>query len=288
MLFDYTSSEFNFENLTFSKPIITGEYRKSDILYNNKKLCIKIPKMEIPFEIKKFNNFYKLSLSFNKMSERETLKSFYNFIVLLDKEMEELVLNSKKKYLKKTTYISCIKKNNNAFPPYMNINLPIVSYKLLDKDIPLKDVQFKFKIFDEKSHEINIASLHHHNYVLCIIELDILWINEQYCGLNWNVLQIKKVNSPHSMFNQCLLDDSDNPTTLYKETINIPEKQQSLLNSSSIPKPPSSSNVPEPPKLKPPISNVSVFVPPSEKDLQDMINKMRMKNKSSEKIKKKK
>ncbi len=272
---DYT--KFDFNKLSFSKPVIygDGEKKKIDILYDGKKIKIKTPKMQIPFEIKKFNSYYKISLSFYKKNESPLLTSFYDFLEKLDEHIRQFITT--KKSLKNKKYYPCIQNNNTNYPEFISIKMPH-NWKLDEKTI--EGAEFAFKIYDEDAKEINVSNLKLFSYVISLIELDTFWVSTTQCGTSWHILQVKKVHSPFKIFEECILDDSDDP-------ISVREHHRVQVSHTAPPPPPQTLSRPPPlPSQPPPIGNKkpTSFKPPTPEELQEMIKKMKKTEKKEEEV----
>jgi hypothetical protein len=286
IFFDY----INFDSNNLKTTIPQHFYRdckKIDVLYNDKKIIIKSPKMQLPFDIKKFGVFFKMAMSFGVISnDNKPLKKFYRFLRVLDDYIKEIVKTKFKKwgYSSKSKYYPCINKSNGDYPPIIITNLPFEfkpqapSDGNLTEDI--NDINFMFKVFNENSKEMKITDIKPKTYVSVIMELSDVWISNNECGCNWNILQIKKYNSPTKFYelclSECLIDDPDDPVKLV-----IPEKKPVYLP--PPPPPPQVTGIPHPPPPpKPvpqkPVGPSDIFRPPTVAELNDMISMMKSKS----------
>lgn len=184
----YNYKKYKDEQIFFYKPKnFFKNYKKIDIKYNkNKKIIIQTPKMKIPFNISE----KKICIEFNERSE-----IFYNFIKYLDNIIKKLIKLKKNLWFNKLKYKSIISKYKNI--DFMTINMPI------------KNNQYLFDIYNDKLHKINIDTLKKNDDIVLIIQLEYLWLNDNNIGCQWNVLQIKKYETLN--FNKCLIIDETPP-----------------------------------------------------------------------------
>src|SRR4029079_8443258 len=112
-------SEINFENLHFSRQKKTYERKFINIFYNKKPLCLKLPKLRIPFDAQT-----------NQYSQLEFSVSLGDNAGLIDKfkELDTEIIKAAgdNEWVNENfTYIPTLKEaKNNAFPPTIKIKIP--------------------------------------------------------------------------------------------------------------------------------------------------------------------
>lgn len=203
----YNYKDYKNERIYFYKPqFFFKNYKKINVKYKkNNKVIIQTPKMKIPFNL----TDKKLCISFNKNDY------FYNFIKYFDETIKKLIqLKKKSWFYNKLEYKPIL--SNYKDTDYMTINLPY------------KNEQYLFNVFDENLSKINVDSLNKNDEIILIIQLEYLWLNNNKIGCHWNVLQIKKYNTLD--FNKCLIVDTPPPPPPPPPPINnVNEKYLKML-----------------------------------------------------------
>lgn len=221
------------------------KYQKINI-YNSKiniplqKIWIKTPKLKIMnkvFVCDKYNN-QTISMKIVLGPSTKKINNFINFIDIIENKAEEIIKKHNINIIKKSSI--SLKEN---FPPIMTLKLP---YKKIENN----SVEFLFHIYNHKNKRINIDNIEGGIYVSAFIELSDIWINDDYFGFNWNVLQMKLYpvfNFNKNLFSSepvekdnkecyhCLYCPNDHVRTIYK-----------------------TSSVPPPPLIPPPPPNPTI------------------------------
>ena len=243
--------KFDVSNMIFEKPLSFYTIsRDMGIYYNDgqeRKIIIETPKMMCPFSIKEFVNdngkkYYKMSMSFttltNLYNEKE-IRKFYQFIRTIDRRNEEYIEENKKKLglPKKMEYRSTIKRLDDNFPQFMNVNLPYD-----------ENIGYLFPIYDEKATKSKIDIIKKRCIVSAVLELtDLKFMNTSYRA-NWNVLQLRKFHnySPVQEYfmSGCVLCDRDDPNdVIYDNMIREYNKKVSQKIPLQLPASRQSSNI---------------------------------------------
>lgn len=238
----------NYNNITDGNFIISDspynysqKYQKINI-YNSKiniplqKIWIKTPKLKIlnkVFISDKYNN-QTISMKIVLGPSTKKINNFINFIDIIEDKVEEIVKKHNNNIIKKSS-ISF----KDSFPPIMTLKLP---YKKMDDN----SIEFVFHIYNHKNKRINIDNIEGGIYASAFIELSDIWINGDYFGFNWNVLQMKLYpvfNFNKNLFSSepveknnnecyhCLYCPNDHVRTIHKRTFMVPPPP-------SIPPPP--------------------------------------------------
>jgi len=265
----YDIDKHDDENITYVKPVNFPSNRNIGIFVKNKqKLIVRTPKMYVPFDVKIFKgknqSQYRLNIGFNTLPQLHNeieINKFYKFVNAIDElNMEVVKLNRKKWGMPNLVYKPTINSISDDFPEFMPVNLPF-------------DSDFLFDIYDENKELTTIDCIHKKSIIGLALELTDLWIGENECGCNWNVLQIRKFSNKsivQELFNkQCLI--------IYDEP--IIKIQVISQSTTSIPVPPPAPNFFLP--NKPTQSNqqnqpkpISTFIPTTN-DLQSAMSKLK-------------
>lgn len=173
-------------------------------MYNMKDtIKLQIPKMNLPFGVKEYNNKFVLDLLFN---ENKKCKEFYNKLKELDEYIQEYAKENMKEWFQtkkvKPIYKSCIKESEKYGT--------LLKVKLTQD----KNSEFKCLIFNDKKEKINISKiedvLEKRVNVKGIIECCGVWfmdIDEDIMyGITWKCNQILIHSKDEDI---CFVDDSD-------------------------------------------------------------------------------
>lgn len=173
------------DNITFSKIFLENNNIKFNIKYltNEKKnqLVIQTPKLYIPFGVNYNFKIKSLDLSLNDNIETNQFK---NFILKLNNK----VINYLKKHNLKQKFVTNIKKSKNNYPDRLRLNL-------------FNDV----KIYDDNKSVYNgcLKKL----YGKFLLHLNLIWCNNEFCGIQFDILQI--LVYPKLMFDDFKFIDDD-------------------------------------------------------------------------------
>lgn len=276
VLVDYLNPNFDLVKITSPKKC-SFESKKSDVLYEGRKIIIKTPKMQLPFDIRKFGPSYKMGLSFGRLMNKQ-MKKLYNFITGVEESILEIFKIYRKKwgFGKMKFYSSVIE--DGDYPPFISINLP---YNIL-----AKKKTFNFHVYTEDNVLMAVEEINQKSYMSALIELDDIWYTEKEFGINWKVLQMKNYKSANVFYDlclkECLIFDPDNPISFKSNT--YIEQPRAIL---CLPAPPMK-GPPQPPMKGPPQPQKSSgsgcgenkgFRPPTKEELAEVILKMKKKNK---------
>ena len=151
------------------------------------------PIMNVPFGIKKYNNYddskiskYYLDISFIGMEENKDIKQFYNLIHNFDTQIIDYLYKNQEKYFLdysskeelKNNYISQIRNSNS------NKLFPTFKLKLSK----IKGGDFSAKIYHKKKqlNKIEQNTLKNTN-IKCVIKCNGIWIIGNKIGITWKV-----------------------------------------------------------------------------------------------------
>ena len=161
------------------------------------------PDMNIPFEIKKYNNYdnkiskYYLDISFDNIDKNEEIKQFYNLINELDKYILDHIYQNqnkyslyyKSKYDLEQNYISQIRKN-----PKKQHLLPTFKLKLSQ----INGGEISAKIYNKKVKIYDLNNIFFKNTnVKCIIKCNGIWIIGNKIGVTWKADVINIIEGPN-------------------------------------------------------------------------------------------
>jgi hypothetical protein len=199
-------NNFDMKNLFFSrclsnKVVNNGKHISISYKIDNKLTLTNIllitPVMNIPFGIKKYNNYddrqiskYYLDISFSGMENNKDIKQFYELINNFDtyiidylyKNQEKYFLDYNSKEELKNNYISQIRNSQNN----SNANKCFPTFKL--KLSKIKGENFSAEIYHKtkKINKIEQNTLKNTN-VKCVIKCNGIWIIGKKIGITWKV-----------------------------------------------------------------------------------------------------
>lgn len=182
-MFNY--KEYVKQDIIYSDEIMYNTNKRIDIYYKNKikkKIIIRTPIMNVPFDIKVINGNYIVCVSFSRMGIDKDNEHFYNFITYLDKLINKLFKQKQIPYRK-----NIIEYKN--FCKYMSFLVP--------KQATIYDVK----------NELTNFSINKNSEIALIIELVHVQYNDTESRCVWNVIQIKDYSCIN--VNKCLFIDDD-------------------------------------------------------------------------------
>lgn len=202
----------NYENtsLVFTKPVpYYGIYEKLELYHKNnnlkKKIVLQTPPMFISFDVIEKEKNNSMCISFSKKDSSNNVSLFYDFIRYLDDIIKKLCKTKKQSWFKGQKI-----KNKSIISKYKTF------YEFMSLNLPKKNGNFMFDIYDEKLNKVGMDKLTRNTEVSIIIELSSLYIGNGIIGCNWNVLQIKKYDT--LSLDECLIIDDDD----IKQSIPLP------------------------------------------------------------------
>lgn len=215
---------FDFKDILFSKQKVKSDNKFLYVYKDKKSLVFKLPKLRIPFGLKKDDMYNKNQYILDFSLTDELVTAFHNLDDAIIKKVHEQFYSEKTEEQVRQMYNSCVKiPNNESFSPTLRAKI------LINGDVPKcsfyeneKDASGNFIKIDvvEKGNEPYVLQrVCKGSYNESIVECIGLWFFKDKFGLSFKVSQLKlyknevQVKRVEEDDEECQFEYSESDTT---------------------------------------------------------------------------
>ena len=195
----YLVKNYNFENITISKPKRYSEYLVSKIKYSDEDLLIQFPKMIL-------SELSEKTIELEFVNGKGYNKEIYNFLRRLDQFIITKVQESSLEWFEKEIPIESIKKMYNSFikPPKSSENRCNVNIGLKVNKNEIKSI-----FLDRRGNEIDFSEFKSNEIVESIVQFKYIFFSKDTCFPAWELVSTKLHKKIQKVPNFGFIEDPD-------------------------------------------------------------------------------